>query len=101
MLNAGGRPAPRSASNGKAMTKIWIDMDNSPHVPFFVPIIQELEQMGYSVMLTARDCFQVRDLVRLYDLPCTFVGRHYGKHKLAKVAGTCYRALRLVSLPWF
>ena len=98
MLNAGGRPASRSASNGKAKTKIWIDMDNSPHVPFFVPIIKELEELGYPVVLTARDCFQVRDLVKLFSLPCTFVGRHYGKHKLAKIAGTCYRALRLASL---
>lgn len=98
MLNTGGRVAPKPASNGKSKTKIWIDMDNSPHVPFFVPIIKELEEMGYSVVLTARDCFQVRDLVNLYNLPCTFVGRHYGKHKLAKVVGTCYRALRLASL---
>ncbi len=98
MLNAGGRMAPKSASHGKSKTKIWIDMDNSPHVPFFVPIIKELEELGYPVVLTARDCFQVRDLVNLYNLPCTFVGRHYGKHKLAKVAGTCYRGLRLASL---
>ena len=98
MLNTGGRPVPKSASNGKTKMKIWIDMDNSPHVPFFVPIIKELEELGYPIMLTARDCFQVRDLVKLYNLPCTFVGRHYGKHTLAKVAGTCYRALRLASL---
>src|ERR1019366_7053802 len=36
--------------------KIWIDLDNSPHVPFFAPIIEELERHGYSVLLTARDC---------------------------------------------
>lgn len=23
--------------------KVWIDLDNSPHVPFFRPIIEELE----------------------------------------------------------
>lgn len=100
MMKAGGRVAPKSASKGKAKTKtkIWIDMDNSPHVPFFVPIIKELDELGYPVVLTARDCFQVRDLVNLYNLPCTFVARHYGKHKLAKAAGTCYRGLRLASL---
>ncbi len=98
MLNAEGRPVPKLASNGKTKMKIWIDMDNSPHVPFFVPIIKELEELGYPVVLTARDCFQVCDLVKLYNLPCTFVGRHYGKHKVAKIAGTCYRALRLASL---
>ncbi len=24
--------------------KVWIDLDNSPHVPFFRPIIQEFEK---------------------------------------------------------
>jgi len=98
MLNEGGQLAFKSANHDKEKAKVWIDLDNSPHVPFFVPIIQELEELGYPVVLTARDCFQVRELVNLYNLPCTFVARHYGKHKLAKVAGTCYRALRLALL---
>ena len=95
MLHAEPRLTPESASHGTTKAKIWIDMDNSPHVPFFAPIIKELKELGYPVVLTARDCFQVRDLVKLFDLPCTFVGRHYGKNKLAKVAGTLYRALCL------
>jgi predicted glycosyltransferase len=77
--------------------KIWIDLDNSPHVPFFVPIVNELERRGYSVFLTARDAFQVTQLVELFDLPCKSVGRHYGKHKIMKVIGSCYRALQLLS----
>ncbi|MEN8265341.1 MAG: hypothetical protein ABFR82_17985, partial [Nitrospirota bacterium] len=31
------------------MKKIWIDLDNSPHVPFFKPIIRELGNQGCSV----------------------------------------------------
>ncbi len=31
--------------------KIWIDLDNSPHVPFFAPIIDELDRRGYSLIL--------------------------------------------------
>ncbi|HEX5412887.1 MAG TPA: DUF354 domain-containing protein [Terriglobia bacterium] len=89
---------PKSASQVRQRDKIWIDLDNSPHVPFFVPIIKELEALGYPVVLTARDCFQVRDLVSLFKLPCKFVGHHYGKHKMAKVAGTCIRGLQLASL---
>jgi len=27
-----------------AKAKIWIDLDNSPHVPFFAPIIEELQK---------------------------------------------------------
>ena len=29
--------------NGAARPKIWIDMDNTPHVPFFEPIMEELK----------------------------------------------------------
>ncbi len=39
--------------------KIWIDLDISPHVVFFRPIIAELQKRGYEIVLTARDCFQV------------------------------------------
>lgn len=75
--------------------KIWIDLDNSPHVPFFVPIVEELKRRGYSVFLTARDCFQVCDLLELFGLECRVVGRHYGRHRIMKLAGTCFRALQL------
>jgi len=92
------RPAAKSTSRTGQREKIWIDLDNSPHVPFFVPIIKELEGLGYQVVLTARDCFQVRDLVGLFKLHCKFVGHHYGRHKLAKIAGTCIRGLQLASL---
>ena len=75
--------------------KVWIDLDNSPHVPFFIPIIEELQQRGYSTFLTARDAYQVVELLDLYHLSCKRVGRHYGKLKVMKVFGTTYRALQL------
>jgi hypothetical protein len=75
--------------------KIWIDLDNSPHVPFFAPIIDELEKRGYSVLLTGRDAFQVRELVELFHLDCKLVGRHFGKNTIRKMIGLCVRALQL------
>lgn len=75
--------------------KIWIDMDNSPHVPFFKPIMEELNKRGYSVMLTARDCFQVCALADLHNLSYQPIGRHYGKNKIMKGLGLIYRALQL------
>jgi uncharacterized protein len=81
-----------------AAGKIWIDLDNSPHVPFFVPIIEELEKRGYSVVLTARDCFQVRELADLFHLNYKLIGRHSGKNKVRKMAGLCGRALRLIPI---
>jgi len=76
--------------------KVWIDLDNSPHVPFFAPIIKELDRRGYSVVLTARDCFQVRGLANLFHLNCKVIGRHSGKLKIRKLAGLCVRALELI-----
>ena len=76
--------------------KIWVDLDNSPHVPFFAPIIEKLEESGDSVLITARDCFQVCDLADLLHLNYRRVGRHYGKHKSWKLIGLCWRALQLL-----
>ncbi len=76
--------------------KIWIDLDNSPHVPFFSPIIEELEKSGYSVVVTARDCFQVCDLADLLHINYRRIGRHYGKSTFWKLTGLCWRAMQLL-----
>ena len=75
--------------------KIWIDLDNSPHVPLFKPIIDELGHRGYDCMVTSRDCFQVAGLVDLYGLKCETIGKHYGKNTLMKLFGLVYRGLQL------
>lgn len=75
--------------------RIWIDLDNSPHVPFFVPIIKELESNGHSVLVTVRDTFQVVGLAEHYRLTYRTVGRHYGANKFRKVAGTAWRSIQL------
>ena len=77
--------------------KIWIDLDNSPHIPFFHPIIEELKARGFSSVLTARNCYQVCGLVDLYHLDCNVIGKHYGKNKLMKVWGVLTRSLQLIS----
>jgi predicted glycosyltransferase len=78
--------------------KIWIDLDNTPHVPFFEPIIEELRVRGFPVLVTARDAFQVCDLADKKHLAYIRVGRHYGKNRLMKGAGLVYRALQLAPL---
>lgn len=75
--------------------KIWIDLDNSPHVPFFRPIIEELEKKGYDVLITARDAYQVRELLSFYGVSAKMVGKHHGRIKIFKALGTCWRALGL------
>ena len=71
--------------NSEGRGRIWIDLDNSPHVPFFIPIIEELQKRGYSTFLTARDAYQVVELLDLHHLSCVRVGRHYGKLKVMKM----------------
>ena len=98
--------APASSPKGKTGVeksdrrgyKVWIDLENSPHVPFFLPIIREMEARGCTVVLTARDCFQVCELADLAGLKYSKVGRHYGKNPFAKLFGLGVRILRLAPL---
>ena len=78
--------------------RIWIDLDNSPHVPFFRPIIGELRERGYSLLPTARDAFQVSELTKLHQIQCRAIGRHYGKNKFMKVLGLVVRSAQLLPL---
>jgi len=80
------------------MKKIWVDLENSPHVPFFKPIIEEFEKRGFAITITARDCFQVCTLADLHNLPYQRVGRHYGKNKAMKGFGLLFRAAQMAPL---
>ena len=75
--------------------KIWIDLDNTPHVPFFLPIIRELERNGHQLILTARDAFQVCELADAKGLPYIKIGHHYGRSRIKKVFGLLWRSAQL------
>lgn len=76
--------------------KIWIDLDNSPHVPFFNPIMEELSKKGFRIVLTARDCSQTCALADRNEFQYERIGSHFGKNKLAKIFGLLVRAIQLV-----
>lgn len=78
--------------------KIWIDLDNSPHVPFFKPILKKLGDDGYSLIVTIRDCQQTCGMAELHKLPYKRIGRHHGKNKMLKLSGLFMRALELAPL---
>lgn len=82
----------------KFKSKIWIDLDNSPHVLFFAPIIAELERRGYGVWITARDRFQIDELATIHNISHLMVGKDCGKNKFLKVLGLLYRACQLLPL---
>src|SRR3954470_7751400 len=76
--------------------RIWIDLDNSPHVLFFAPIIAELEKAGHAVTVTARDFSQTVELARSHGLDVTVIGKHSGSGNVfRKVTNTMGRALNL------
>jgi predicted glycosyltransferase len=90
--------SPRAAKTSADKKIVWIDIDNSPHVPFFLPIVEELQNRGIELVLTARAAYQVCDLIKLFSMPCKVIGRHYGKNKLLKVVGNCLRTAQLLPL---
>jgi hypothetical protein len=95
--------APESEMRGRklltkvheATRRVWIDLENSPHVPFFVPIMKELEKLDCEVVLTARDCFQVCELADMAGLKYRKIGHHYGKNPVAKLVGLGIRVLQM------
>jgi hypothetical protein len=93
--------AQEASSTATAQTpprvKIWIDLDNTPHVPFFIPIIRELERRGHRVILTARDAFQVCELADQKGLKYIPIGRHHGRNRMMKVLGLAWRSGQLAS----
>lgn len=81
---------------GRPVRKIWIDLENTPHIPFFRPMIRELEKRDYKVVLTARDAFQTCEMATRYGLSYTKIGRHYGENRLLKLCGLVIRSLQLI-----
>ena len=86
---------PNGSVPGTRKAKIWIDLDNTPHVPFFEPIMEELTARGFPLMVTARDAFQVCELADKKGIFYTKIGRHNGKNRALKAAGLIFRALQL------
>jgi uncharacterized protein len=77
--------------------RVWIDVSNSPQVPFFRPLIALLTGRGHELAVTTRDYAQTIELLRLHGIPHEVVGpRHGGAGALGKgraMAGRL-RALR-------
>ena len=77
--------------------KVWIDMTNSPHVPFFRPLIALLEQRGHDVHVSARDFAQTLELLDRAGIRHDIVGPPHGgagRVGKARTMGSRLRALR-------
>ena len=64
---------------------IWIDLENTPNVPFFEPIIKRLRKMNHSVYVTCRNYADIPALSKLYGIQGSTVGWYGGKNKIQKL----------------
>lgn len=74
---------------------IWFDLDNSPHVPLFLPVFTELKKRGLSYDVTARDFAQTLTLLKMWNIPHTAIGAHGGKSKIKKILNLFKRKAEL------
>lgn len=75
--------------------RIWIDLANSPHVPFFAALIPEFKQRGHQVELTARDYAQTVELAGAARLTPFVIGGHGGGKLTGKAGNLIGRAASL------
>src|SRR4051794_35264663 len=71
---------------------IWIDLANSPHVPFFAALIPEFKQRGHRIEITARDYAQTLELARNAGLVPAVIGGHGGGKLTGKAGNLIGRA---------
>jgi hypothetical protein len=76
--------------------RIWIDLGNSPHVPFFKALAGEFETRGHEVVWTARDYAQTVELARRAGLDAAVFGTHGGKNVAAKAGKFAKRVADLI-----
>ncbi|MBC7912454.1 MAG: DUF354 domain-containing protein, partial [Pyrinomonadaceae bacterium] len=74
---------------------IWIDLANSPHVPFFRALIPEFERRGHKVAVTARKFAQTIELASDAGIAHTVIGSHGGGRLAGKAGNLIGRAASL------
>jgi len=75
--------------------RIWIDLANSPHVPFFRALIPEFQKHGVEVEITAREFAQTIEMAEAAGLAPVHVGGHGGRALKAKAGNLIGRAVAL------
>jgi predicted glycosyltransferase len=75
--------------------RIWIDLANSPHVPFFHALIPEFTARGHQVELTARDFAQTVALAMKAGMMPHVIGGHGGATIRGKAGNLLGRAASL------
>src|SRR2546421_2872127 len=75
--------------------RIWIDLANSPHVPFFHALIPEFTPRGHQIEITARDFAQTVELATKAGMVPHVIGGHGGGTFRGKAGNLVGRAAAL------
>ncbi|MDX6696194.1 MAG: uncharacterized protein QOF02_3797 [Blastocatellia bacterium] len=86
--------SPRQSSNSSPR-RIWIDLANSPHVPFFRALIPEFERRGATVETTAREFAQTLEMAAAAGMSPVVIGGHGGRRLAGKAGNLFGRAAAL------
>jgi predicted glycosyltransferase len=74
--------------------RVWIDITNSPHVPFFAPLIDLLEARGHEVTVSTREYAQTLELLEAAGIDHEVVGPPHGGASSARKARALASRLR-------
>ncbi|HEV2764273.1 MAG TPA: DUF354 domain-containing protein [Pyrinomonadaceae bacterium] len=75
--------------------RLWIDLANSPHVPFFRALAGEFRRRGHELETTAREFAQTVELAERSGLRPVVVGGHGGRGLRGKAGNLLGRAWAL------
>ena len=75
--------------------RIWIDLANSPHVPFFRSLANEFIRRDHEVVVTARDFAETVPLAEAAGFAPQVIGGHGGGKLSGKAGNLVQRALSL------
>ena len=76
--------------------RLWIDLANSPHVPFFKALTKRFVSQGHEIEITAREFAETVPLARAAGFAPEVVGAHGGRAVSKKAGSIGSRAWALV-----
>jgi predicted glycosyltransferase len=71
--------------------RVLVDLTNSPHVPFFAPLVRRMQARGDEVVITARRFAQTVELSALHGLDVHVIGAHGGGTTVGKARAAAGR----------
>ena len=77
--------------------RLWIDLANSPHVPFFKALTTRFASQGHEIEITARELAETIPLAQAAGLAPVVVGAHGGRAVSKKAGSIASRAWALAA----